>query len=79
MGFFRPTKYAQKFQGKFQSIFREKIRASKKIFRANFVLQTWHPNQMPHLHASATDWVVFTVDIHLSLKRDAIRERGLFR
>ena len=34
---------AQNFRGKFLSIFREKFRASKKIFRANFVLQTCHP------------------------------------
>ena len=30
---------AQKIRGKFRSIFREKIRASKNIFRADFVLQ----------------------------------------
>ena len=34
---------AQTFWGKFRSIFREKIRGSKRIFRANFVLQTCHP------------------------------------
>ena len=33
---------AQKFQGKFWSIFRKKIRGSKKIFRAKFTLQTCH-------------------------------------
>ena len=36
---------AQKIRGLFWSIFREKIRASKKIFRANFVLQTCHPKK----------------------------------
>ena len=46
MGCFRAHKIkAQKFREKFRSIFREKIRASKKIFRANFVLQTCHPNR----------------------------------
>ena len=35
---------AQKFRGKFRSIFRKKIRGSKKIFRANFTLQTCHLN-----------------------------------
>ena len=39
-----PQDKGSKFRGKFRSIFREKIRASKKIFRANFVLQTCHPN-----------------------------------
>ena len=34
---------AQKFRGKFRSILREKIRASKELLRANFVLQTCHP------------------------------------
>ena len=34
---------AQKFRGKFRSIFRKKIRGSKKIFRAKFTLQTCHP------------------------------------
>ena len=34
---------AQIFWGKFRSILGEKIRASKKRFRANFVLQTCHP------------------------------------
>ena len=33
---------AQKFRGKFQSIFRKKIRGSKKIFSAKFTLQTCH-------------------------------------
>ena len=33
---------AQKFRGKFGSIFRKKIRGSKKIFRAKFTLQTCH-------------------------------------
>ena len=33
---------AQKFRGKFRSIFRKKIRGSKKIFRAKFTLQTCH-------------------------------------
>ena len=36
-------KKAQKYRGNFRSSFREKIRGSKKIFRANFVLQTCHP------------------------------------
>ena len=35
---------AQKFRGKFRSIFRKKIRGSKKIFRAKFTLQTCHLN-----------------------------------
>ena len=33
---------AQKFRGKFRSIFRKKIRSSKNIFRAKFTLQTCH-------------------------------------
>ena len=33
---------AQTFRGKFRSIFRKKIRGSKKIFRAKFTLQTCH-------------------------------------
>ena len=37
---------AQNFRGKYWSIFREKIRALKKIFRANFVLQKCHPNNL---------------------------------
>ena len=45
--YFRKKK-AQKFRGKVRSIFREKIHASKKIFRANFVLQTRHP-KTPYL------------------------------
>ena len=40
------TVKAQKYRGKFRSIFREKIRASKKIFRADFVLQTCHPKSL---------------------------------
>ena len=36
----------QKFRGKFRSIFRNKIRSSKKIFRAKFTLQTCHLNSM---------------------------------
>ena len=39
VGFFRTHKIKAQ---NFRSIFREKIRASKKIFRANFVLQTCH-------------------------------------
>ena len=35
---------AQESRGQFQSIFCEKIRASKTIFRANFVLQTCRPD-----------------------------------
>ena len=35
---------AQNFRGKFRSIFRKKIRGSKKIFRAKFTLQTCHLN-----------------------------------
>ena len=43
--FWTHRRKAQKLGEKFRSIFREKIRASKtKIFRANFVLQTCHPN-----------------------------------
>ena len=43
-GFLSTHKWRLKnFRGKFRSIFREKFRASKKIFRANFVLQTCHP------------------------------------
>ena len=37
---------AQKFRGKFRSIFRTKIRGSKKIFRAKFTLQTCHLNKI---------------------------------
>ena len=33
---------AQKFRGKLRSIFRKKLRGSKKTFRAKFTLQTWH-------------------------------------
>ena len=45
--FLRPTKIkAQNFQGKFQSMFRGKFRGAIKIFRANFVLQTCHPNDL---------------------------------
>ena len=36
---------AQIFQGKLRSIFRERIRASKNIFRTNFVLQTCDPKK----------------------------------
>ena len=35
---------AQKLRRKFRSIFRKKIRGSKKIFRAKFTLQTCHLN-----------------------------------
>ena len=35
---------AQTFRGKFRSIFRTKIRGSKKIFRAKFTLRTCHLN-----------------------------------
>ena len=43
--FFGPTKIrAQKFRGKFRSVSREKFHSSKRIFRANFGLQTCHPN-----------------------------------
>ena len=47
--------YAQKFRGKFRSIFRDKFRSSKKIIRANFVLQTCHPktNSWKHFSGSA--------------------------
>ena len=43
MGFFltHRTK-AQKIRGKFRSIFREKIRSLKKIFRSKFTLQMCH-------------------------------------
>ena len=37
---------AQHFRGKYRSIFREKFRASKKIFRANFALQTCQPKKV---------------------------------
>ena len=37
---------AQKFRGNFRSIFRKKIRGSKKIFRAKFTLQTCHLKEM---------------------------------
>ena len=45
MGFFltHRTK-AQKIRGKFRSIFRTKIRSSKKFFRATFTLQMCHLN-----------------------------------
>ena len=36
----------QAFQGNFRSIYREKIRDSKIIIRANFVLQTCHPKEV---------------------------------
>ena len=43
-GDFRTHKIkAQNIRGKFRSIFRGKFRGSKKIFRANFVLQLCHP------------------------------------
>ena len=43
--FLDPTKIkAQINRGKFRSILREKTRASEKIFRANFILQTGDPN-----------------------------------
>ena len=43
MGFFLTHRIkAQNFRGKFRSIFREKIRSSKKLFRAKFTLQTCH-------------------------------------
>ena len=38
---------AQKFRGKFRSIFRKRIRGSKRIFRAKFTLQTCHLNNIP--------------------------------
>ena len=38
---------AQKFRGTFRSIFRKKIRGSKKIFRAKFTLQTCHLKDFP--------------------------------
>ena len=41
---------AQKFRGKLRSIFRNKIRSSKKIFRAKFTLQTCHLNKNPSGH-----------------------------
>ena len=56
-GFFLTHKIkAQNFRGKFRSIVREKIRASKKIFRANFVLQTCHPKffQSSHVYVYAS-------------------------
>ena len=41
-----PQNKGSRISGKFRSIFCEKIRASKKIIRANFALQTCHPNCM---------------------------------
>ena len=41
-----PQNKGSKNRGKLRSIFREKIRASKKIFRANFVLQMCHPKSL---------------------------------
>ena len=38
---------AQNFRGNFWSIFRKKIRSSKKIFRAKFTLQTCHLKNCP--------------------------------
>ena len=43
-GIFYQQNKGSKNRGKIRSIFREKICASKKLFRANFVLQTCHPN-----------------------------------
>ena len=37
---------AQNFRETFRSIFRKKIRRSKQIFRAKFILQTCQPNSM---------------------------------
>ena len=36
--------YSSKFVAKFRSIFRERVRNSRKIFRADFVQQTCHTN-----------------------------------
>ena len=47
---------AQNFRGKIRSIFREKIRASKKIFRANFVLQPCRPN-ITFILRGAAEWL----------------------
>ena len=45
--FFRTHKIkVQTFQGKLQTFVREKIRASKKLFSANFVLQTCHSKDL---------------------------------
>ena len=41
-----PQNKGSKFSGKFRSIFRKKIRGSKKIFRAKFTLQTCHLNDL---------------------------------
>ena len=46
---------AQKIRGKFRSIFRTKIRASKKIFRAKFTLQTCHLNDFRHIKRYAVE------------------------
>ena len=43
---------AQKYRGHFGSIFREQFRASKKIFRANFVLQTCRPKKEWYMQAA---------------------------
>ena len=51
---FDPMKIkTQTFRGQFRSIFRGKFRSSKKIFRANFVLQTCHPDVLVVLQQSA--------------------------
>ena len=42
--FLDPQIIGSRISGKFRSIFREKMRASNKIFRANFVLQKRHLN-----------------------------------
>ena len=50
---------AQKVRGKFRSVFREKIRSSKKIFRAKFTLQTRHLNSLSSLFETVLSETVF--------------------
>ena len=72
-----------KIGGKYRSIFREKIRASKEIIRANFVLQTCHPKKesFPLLHrlqdpspSRATDFCPLLV---LKCRKGGGGQRGL--
>ena len=58
VGFFRTHKYkAQTFLGNYRSIFREKIRASNKIFRANFIFRTCHPDPLHRMiRNDAAQW-----------------------
>ena len=43
--FLDPQNKGSKTSGKFRSIFREKIRGSKKSFVPKFALQTCHPKE----------------------------------